>query len=375
MILIGADIVPTESNRGLFENGNVNELLGTELLKILDKADFKVLNLEAPLTDISSPIVKHGPNLKVPTSCVEGIKAMGIDLLTIANNHIMDQDVQGLRSTFEVLQKAGIRSVGAGNNLYQAQQPYYIYDEEYTYGIYACAEHEFSIATERCPGANPFDQLNSLDHITDMKNKCDYAIVLYHGGKEHYRYPSPNLQKTCRKIVEKGADLVVCQHSHCIGCKEEYKNGTIIYGQGNFLFDYSDDECWKTGLLISVTDLGKIDFIPVIKQDNVVRLATAVDAFEIMKEFKNRSEEIKKDGVIEEKYQEFAKDNLENYVLYLRGIKDSHIIRVLRRFPLGKNLIKRYVKRSVELRGVGIRNYIECEAHRELLLKGLENYN
>ena len=88
-------------------------------------------------------------------------------------------------------------------------------------GIYVCAEHEFSIATEKLPGANPFDPLWSLDHIQKLKQQCDYVVVLYHGGKEEYRYPSPELQKVCRRISEKGADLVLCQHSNCVGCQEE----------------------------------------------------------------------------------------------------------------------------------------------------------
>ena len=76
-------------------------------------------------------------------------------------------------------------------------------------GIYACVEHEFTVATEKESGANPIDLLETPDHIVELKKQCDYVIVLYHGGKEQYRYPSPNLQKTCRKLVEKGADLVV----------------------------------------------------------------------------------------------------------------------------------------------------------------------
>ena len=62
-------------------------------------------------------------------------------------------------------------------------------------GIYACAENEFTIATDTTAGANPFDPFESLDHIQNLKRSCDYVIVLYHGGKEHYRYPSPYLQK------------------------------------------------------------------------------------------------------------------------------------------------------------------------------------
>jgi len=102
-------------------------------------------------------------------------------------------------------------------------------------GIYACAETEFSIAEDNRAGANPFDPLESLDHIADLKSKCDFVIVLYHGGKELYRFPSPYLRKVCRKIVEKGADLVICQHSHCIGAFENYHDSVIVYGQGNFL--------------------------------------------------------------------------------------------------------------------------------------------
>src|SRR5699024_1436352 len=102
------------------------------------------------------------------------------------------------------------------------------------------------------PGANPFDPLESFDHIQELKSKCDYVIVLYHGGKERYRYPSPYLQKVCRKFAQKGADLIVCQHSHCIGAYEEFEGSTIIYGQGNFIFNTLNNEFWNTSLLIKV---------------------------------------------------------------------------------------------------------------------------
>ena len=84
---------------------------------------------------------------------------------------------------------------------------------------------------EKAPDVDPAEQKD---------NKCDYTIVLYHGGKEYYRYPSPNLQRVCRYMIEKGTDLVICQHSHCIGCEENYLSGKIVYGQGNFIFDCDD---------------------------------------------------------------------------------------------------------------------------------------
>ena len=221
-IVIGSDIVLDDSNRMIFESGCVNEIIADEVRDIINNASYRIFNLEVPLSDLNSPIKKQGYNHIASTKCFRGLQTLGIDLFTLANNHIMDHAVQGLLSTMKVLEQARISHVGAGLNINSASVPFYKEIEGKKYGIYACAEHEFSIASEDQPGANPFDPLYSLDHIQKMKEQCDYAIVLYHGGKEYYPYPSPRLQKTCRKIVEKGADLVVCQHSHCVGCKEKY---------------------------------------------------------------------------------------------------------------------------------------------------------
>lgn len=204
-------------------------MLGKELIEIIQNADYRIFNLEVPLTDLEQPIPKCGPNLMAPTRCIAGYKAMNIDLLTLANNHILDQGQQGLKSKCEVLESAGIAYTGVGQTPKEAAKPYVFECDGKSIGVYAYAEHEFSIVTEYTAGANPIDLLETPDHIAALKAECDYVIVLYHGGKEYYRYPSPNLQKVCRKLVEKGADLVVCQHSHCIGCEEKIRVGVQLY--------------------------------------------------------------------------------------------------------------------------------------------------
>ena len=372
-ILIGADIVPSPTNIDMFEKSEVETLLGHELYEVLRHADYRIFNLEVPLTDHLSPIEKHGPNLIAPTSCINGFKSMGIDLFTLANNHIMDQGVQGILSTIEALNKFDIAYVGAGKNITKAMEPYYVRIKKKMYGIYACTEHEFSIAGKNSPGANPFDPLESLDHIFNMKKYCDYIIVLYHGGKEHYRYPSPLLQKVCRKMVEKGADLVVCQHNHCIGCKEEYMDGTIVYGTGNFLFDYQTNEYWNSSLLLSIDDNDRINYIPLVKKGEGVRIADKKDAMNILHSFEKRSFEILDEGFIESKYTELANESLPDYYIYFTGKKYDFIFRVLNKLTNYK-LQRYYTNKQLPLMRSAIRNYIECETHRELILKGLD-YN
>ena len=77
-ILIGADLVPTKRNISLFESGNAEELLGKELAECLNSADYRIFNLEVPLTDREQPIPKCGPNLIAPTKCIAGYQAMGL---------------------------------------------------------------------------------------------------------------------------------------------------------------------------------------------------------------------------------------------------------------------------------------------------------
>ncbi len=368
-LIIAGDLAPTPSNIELFNNGNVKELLGEELCFLLKNTNFFIFNLEVPLTDEETPIKKCGLNLIAPTSTINGIKALNPSLISLANNHILDQGVQGLKSTERILTEEGIPFVGIGDNLSIASEPYIIEHNGMKVGIYACAEHEFSIATENTPGANPFDPLESPDHVLNLKSRCDYVIVLYHGGKEHYRYPSPYLQKVCRKIVEKGADLVICQHSHCIGCYEEYKDSMIVYGQGNFLFDRSDNEFWQTSLLIKleISDKSNVEFIPIVKKGNVVRIANKEQGKDILDQFQKRSNEIKNERFIIDNYKEYAKQMYSSYLASMHG--NNLVFKVLNKISGHRFVHMLYSERSL----LKIRNVIECEAHREMFLTGLNN--
>ena len=372
-ILIGADIVPTATNQGLFENAETERLVDHGLRGVLQHADYRIFNLEVPLTDKETPVKKCGPNLIASTKSVAGLKRLGIDFFTLANNHILDQGEQGLRSTREQLDSVGIAYAGVGETISEAAKPYLVELDGKKLGIYCCAEHEFSIVGENRPGANPFDPLESLDHIAALKAQCDYVVCLYHGGKEHYRYPSPDLQKVCRKIVEKGADLVVCQHTHCIGCEEKWRNGTIVYGQGNFLFDYSDSEFWQTSILIQVDLMDfAVEYIPIQKNQNAVQLASSEEAQKIMASMQSRTGQIQQAGFVEENYAEFAKAMIGGYMMRDNTAMKSRFIRGLNKL-IGHRISQKMIRDRLNRYAMLYINQYSCEAHRELILKGLES--
>lgn len=373
-IIIGADLVPTKSNVKEFEKGMSANLIGDEIAKIINDSDFSCFNLETPLINGNEGCIdKWGPCIGAPVSTVFGIKSLNIDFLTLANNHIMDYGVEGLQSTIEALNTVGIQYSGIGCNLDEAKRMFYTFVKGMKVGIYCCAEHEFSIATEHNAGVNPFNPMNSFDDVelSKEKDKADFVIVLYHGGKEHYRYPSPQLQKICRKFIEKGADLIVCQHSHCIGCKEEYKGGTIVYGQGNFIFDYGEtNECWESAVLIDINIMNNsrtIDYIPIIRKGNGICLAKNKDADDIIDSFNVRSNEILNPQFIYKNYQEYVEKLRSVYLGAFLGHK-SFFFRGINRITNGTLLRKKikFLYRKKEI--LCLRNFIECEAHRELIL-------
>lgn len=368
-LIFCGDTAPTEENQEYFSRPLVSRLVDDGIWEVLEKADFRVLNLETPLVDEENPIEKCGPTLSARTSSVRGLAALGIDAVALANNHIMDQGACGLSSTIAALDGADVLHFGAGQNLDEARLPLVVEIGAQCVGIYACAEHEFSIARGERPGANPFDSLSSLQHVRELRGKCDIVVVLYHGGKEHYRYPSPLLQTRCRALVDAGANVVVCQHSHCVGCEESWHEGTIIYGQGNFLFDHQDNEFWATGLLVEVDfdDGACVRYHPIVKDGASVRLANAAEAQEIMKGFQERSEQIEAPGFVEKEYRRYARSCLNGYLLGVMPGARSLLFRVLNRL-CGGNLAEKLYGRQTLL---ALKNYVECEAHSELLIAGI----
>lgn len=375
-IYIGADLVPTDINKALFENGNGEALVGKELYEILKQSDLNVFNLEVPLTDVETPIVKFGNNLIAPTKTIHGYKALEPIFLTLANNHSLDQGEEGLTTTLNLLKDQDIVHAGAGFSLKEAKKPFIFEKEGIRIGFYLCAEHEFTVASCHTMGANPFDVLESFDEVLALKEQCDYVIVLYHGGKEFYRYPSPMLQRYCRKFIDRGANLVICQHNHCVGSREDYNGGSIIYGQGNFIFNsefyINHKEFVKDSLLIRVEatkDSFIVSEVPIRSTEMGTRQATESEADETLTAYKQRSENIKDAHFVAQAYKDFADTHIKRYLREFIG--RSCIIRAINAL-FGRKLMQLILGKTSYL---AIQNYLECEAHHELFLRGIKNIN
>lgn len=362
-IIIGGDLCPINSNEKPFINGISGDVFNN-FSQIISGADLSIFNLEGPLTNEKIKIKKSGPNLKAQPETINAMKDAGIKLLSLANNHMGDYGEQGVFDTIDECSKYDIKTVGAGCNNIQSRVPY-IYQKGTKVGILSFADTEFGMATVNTAGANPFILSDCVIDILKLKRQVDYIIVLLHDGKEHYPYPSPELQKNCRFLVDIGVNLVVCQHSHIIGAWEEYKKSNIFYGQGNFIFDYDNryNKSWSLGYLIElklVNGKGALSVMPFKQSYPGIQRLNELENKEFIKNMNKMKLDVKNETYIKNQWENFIKKFESTYYSALRG--NNKLTRKLNSFlPIYKFIYNKNKNTYLE-------NIIRSRVHREVIL-------
>jgi poly-gamma-glutamate capsule biosynthesis protein CapA/YwtB (metallophosphatase superfamily) len=365
-VLIGADICPIEGNRPYFERGDAENLFH-DLLPELAAADLVIANLECPLIERPSPIRKTGPTFGESPDCLRAITAAGIDVLCLANNHILDHGPAGLQSTLTTCAKAGIDTVGAGENLAAASRVLIRRAGNVRVGIIAMAEREFSIAAKDGWGANPLDIMAFVRQLRRERSTFDYLIVLVHGSAE-FHVPTPRIRDICRFLAEEGAHAVVVQHPHVLGGYEEYHGGHIVYGQGAWIMDeaiYRDRASFHEGFLVKLTIndefRSRMELIPFVQSSPVpgARKLTGAPEQELQQRLAARSAALRTDGFVEAEWLRFCAEHKHGYLSGLLGHN-----RYLRKLNRNGWLTKLLYRRQALL---GVRNCVCCETHQEAI--------
>lgn len=365
-VLIGGDVCPIGSNAPLFQGGDVSSIFG-DLIDDFKSADLSIVNLECPVTDLASPITKCGIAIRADSSSFRGFIEAGIDVVNLANNHIMDHGPQGLQSTIGLCQQSQIGFVGAGDNLDMASGVLTREISGVRIGVVAAAEHEFSIAGQNSPGANPLDVIRLAQTIHQYRSRLDFLIVLLHAGQQHYPYPTPKQQQLCRFLIEEGAHAVICQHSHCPGSMESYQGGHIVYGQGNLIFDLGTNlpSTWYKGYLVrfSISTSGsvKMESIPYHQYRNKpgVRRLVSGEKQRFIAKVNELSDEVRDPASVAKLWHQFCITHKDRYFSVLRG--HGKLLRYLnRRLHFGSKLYSRNALSSLF-------NYVICETHLEAI--------
>lgn len=364
-IFISGDFAPRHRASEVIRNKDFSLLFG-DVLPYIKQADISITNLESPLIDEGNPIPKTGPNLKSPTDSIEALKYAGFDMVTLANNHMMDFGVEGLNSTISICKKNGIRCIGAGPNITEASKVCYIDKKGKTIAFINCCENEWSTTDGDKPGCNPLNEVNIYYQIQEAKANADYVILIIHGGHETYELPSPRMKKLYRWFIDLGVDAVIGHHTHCYSGSEIYKGKPIVYSLGNFIFDSNiRDASWNYGAfaILSLSDDEiKVELCP-FEQCNKkvgVFLLSTNDTDVWRKTNAEKTKLINDDILLSDEFDAFCKNNERQYRSYLEPNRNKYILAAKNR-----GLIKRTVRGGKALLYL---NIIRAEAHRDILI-------
>lgn len=233
-VMLDRDVKKEGQNRGW-------EWIFAQVAPFLSKADLAFCNLECPIGQRGRFINMF----QAPREAILGMASAGFDIVSLANNHILDYHFEGMFETIELLAKHDIAGVGAGRDIAAARKPVILEVNGIRVGFLAYTEMWFVHArepiswqaTETEPGVAPAKLEYVVEDVSSLREQTDIVVVSFHWGREYDHQPTDEQIRLGRAAIDAGAHLVLGHHPHVLQGIEFYRQGVIAYSLGNFVFD------------------------------------------------------------------------------------------------------------------------------------------
>lgn len=254
MIFVG-DIMLDRGVEAIVNNYDNYRYPFLKTFEILKSADLAFGNLEGPISDSGQ---KQGSiySFRFKPQVIEGLKFAGFDVLSLANNHILDYGREALEDTISILKENNIIPIGAGENYLEANNPIIkeINGVKIAFLGYALMNPKSYEASKDYSGISSFELERVKNEVKMLKTLdiTDIVIVSFHWGEEYQTRSNKTQQEIGRALAEAGADLIIGHHPHIVQELERYKNSWIAYSLGNFIFDQNFSDETMNGLMLKV---------------------------------------------------------------------------------------------------------------------------
>lgn len=284
------EIIPYYDSRG----EGVYGILSKDVVDIMNSADIMVANNEFTVSNRGSKIPNKYYTFRAKPERLAIYGEMGVDIVSIANNHAYDYGEDAFLDTLQYLKEYDIPYVGGGVNKEEATRPYYFIANGYKIAFIAATRAEKYIltpeATETSSGVfRTYDPTLLIETISEVKKTSDYVIVLIHWGREDSHELEDVQIETGKMYINAGADLLVGSHAHVLQGMEFYNDKLIAHNLGDFIFNR---ETKDTGILnVTISDEGNMnyEFIPCFQSDFKTTLLEGNDKLRVINDMRNYS--------------------------------------------------------------------------------------
>ena len=282
-----------------------------DVMPLLNDSDLRIINLECAITDNKRPWTRTPKvfHFRTPSSAVETLRTARIDACSLANNHTLDFEEQGLLDTLKHLDAAGILHAGAARNREEAAEPAIltVSADRYRVALLAFTDNEppFAAGTHR-PGTNYLPVslrpavLRKLERAVSAARVmgADTVVVSNHWGPNMVQRPKRIFRRFARAVIDLGVDIYYGHSAHVFQGVEIYRGKPILYDTGDFIDDYAVNRelrnDWSFLFRVSVAEGGfeRLDLVPVKLSYARVDLATGGERETVLNRMEQLSAEM-----------------------------------------------------------------------------------
>lgn len=281
-VILTGDILLDRGVRRTIEQHGADHLFSTGVDSVLSAAQVVVGNLECPATHIKAPVQKRYI-FRAEPEWLDVLHRHGFTHLNLANNHSIDQGRKGLTDTQQNVVTAGMVPIGAGQNMDEAAQPVLLAEKPRRVWLVPSlrlALENYAYLTDKpCVSQEPMDSLTARVSRLRKADTTAVIIVSLHWGGEHTLRPIPRQRVEAHRLIDAGADILVCHHTHTLQTIEQYRGKWIYYSVGNFIFDQPkplNSRACMVRLCITSDSMG-VETIPVDIRQCVPRVANGLN--------------------------------------------------------------------------------------------------
>lgn len=259
-ILFAGDLLLSGAILRQYEKSDrqITGLAVESLLDTMKSADIFMVNHEFPFSDRGEPMKNKEYTFRAPLNRLNILGELGIDIVSLANNHALDYGIDALMDTFTALDDAEVLYVGAGENLERAKALQIIETGGRKIGFLAASRvipvTGWNATDSKAGMLTTYDPTKLLAEIETADKECDFLIVYVHWGLEYHDTPEKYQVTMAKQYIDAGADAVIGSHPHVVQGVSYYKGKIIAYSLGNFIFGNTI----KQGMMLELT-LGKDD--------------------------------------------------------------------------------------------------------------------